>query len=72
MTIWLGPYLLEKFHENGYFHIITIDEEGIPSLINGYRLKLYRRPLSKEEFISLFIKELYVIWSFIASSPQHS
>ena len=72
MTRWLGPYLVEKCHENGSVQIKTIDEEGIPLLVNGYRLKLYRRPLSKEEFISSINKELNVIGSFIASSPQHS
>lgn len=33
MTIWLGPYLLEKCHENGYVQIIIVDEEGIPYLL---------------------------------------
>jgi len=72
MKRWLGPSLVEKCHENGSVQIKTIDEEGIPLLVNGYRLKLYRRPLSKEEFINSFSKELNVIGSFIASSPQHS
>lgn len=26
MTTWLGPYVIEKFHENGVVQISTIDE----------------------------------------------
>jgi hypothetical protein len=32
--------------------IRTIDEEGIPLLVNGFRLKNYNNPLTKEEFIA--------------------
>lgn len=71
MTRWLGPYIVEKCHGNGFICIKTIDEEGLPLLVNGYSLKSYRRTFSKEEFTSSTRKELNVIWSFIASSPQH-
>lgn len=30
MTIWLGPYLVERFYVDGHVLIITIDEEGFP------------------------------------------
>lgn len=52
MTRWLGPYLIEKFHVNGVAQNRTIDKEEIPLLVNGYRLKVYRKPMSKEEFIN--------------------
>jgi len=39
MTKWLGPYVIEKCHDNGVVQIRTIDGEGIPFLVNGYRLK---------------------------------
>ena len=48
MTRWLSPYLIEKCHDNGVVQIRTIDQEGIPFLVNGYRLKAYKIPLSKE------------------------
>lgn len=72
MTRWVGLYLAEMCHENGYVQIRNINEECIPLLANDYRLKLYRIPLSKEEFINLGRKYLNVIGSFITSSPQHS
>jgi hypothetical protein len=50
MTRWLGPYIIEKCYDNGSVHIRTIDEEGIPLLVNGFRLKVYNKPLTKEEF----------------------
>jgi len=71
MTIWLGPYLVDKCHDNGAIQIRTIDEEGIPLLFNGYRLKLYKKVISKEEFISTISGEINVVGSVIASSPQH-
>jgi hypothetical protein len=30
--------------------IRTIDEEGIPLLVNGFRLKVYNKPMTREEF----------------------
>jgi len=69
MTRWLGPSLGEKCHENGFVQIKTIDEEGILLLVNGHRLKLYMKPLSKEEFFSSVSRELNVIRRFIALIP---
>lgn len=72
MTIWLGPYMIEKCNYNGVVQIRTIDEEGIPFLVNGYRLKVYIKPMSKEEFISTINREVNLIRSFIDSNPKHS
>lgn len=72
MTIWLGPYLVEKLHNNGVFQIKTIDEEEIPFLVNGYRLKVYRKPISKEEFINTISRKVNVIGSVITSKSQYS
>jgi len=71
MKRWLGPYLIEKCHDNGAVQIRTIDDEGIPLLVNGYRLKVYRKPISKEEFINTISTKVIVIGSVITSSPQH-
>ncbi len=69
MTRWLGPYLIEKFHENGVVQVTTIYEEGIPLLVNGYILKAYKIYLSREEFIS---KEVNVLGSVLASRSSNS
>ena len=44
---WLGPYTMEKCNDNGLVLIKTIDQESIPMLFNGHRLKIYMKPLSK-------------------------
>ena len=72
MTKWLGPYLIEKCHDNGVVQIKTINEEGIPFLVNGYRLKAYNRPMSMEEFISTISKEVNLIRSVLASRSPNS
>jgi len=51
-TRWLRPYVVERCHDNGSMQIRTIDEEAIPLLVNGHRLKMYKRPLSRQEFIN--------------------
>lgn len=72
MTRWLGPYLIEKCHDNGAIQIKTIDEEGIPFLVNGYILKAYKRPLSREGFINTINKEVNVIGSVLNSKSHNS
>eukprot|EP00253_Pinus_taeda_P001935 PITA_01935 len=44
---WLEPYIVEKCNDNSSVLIKTIDEEAIPMLVNGHRLKIYRKPLSR-------------------------
>jgi len=46
-TRWMGYYTVEKCNDNGSILIKTIDEEAIPMLVNGHRLKIYKNPLSK-------------------------
>ena len=72
MTRWLGPYVMEKCHENGVVQIRTIDEECIPLLVNGYILKAYKKPLSKEEFVSSISKVVMVIEGVSASTSPNS
>eukprot|EP00253_Pinus_taeda_P003891 PITA_03891 len=60
-TRWLGPYAVEKCNENGSVLIWTIDEEAIPMLVNGHRLKIYRKPLSRQEFVKTMEKSVLVI-----------
>lgn len=60
-TRWLGPYVIEKCHDNGLVYIRTIDAEAIPLLVNGNRLKVYKRPLSKKEFVDGISRTMMVV-----------
>jgi len=48
-TEYPGTFLfqVEKCNGNGSVLIKTIDNEVIPMLVNGHRLKVYKEPLSK-------------------------
>ena len=72
MNRWFNPYVIEKFHGNKVVQIRTIDEEGTPLLVNGYRLKAYKIPLSREEFINTVSKEVNVLGSVSTSDSQNS
>ncbi len=52
-THLLGPYEIEKVFSNGAVRIRTIDEGKTPLLVNGHRLKIYQKLISKEEFIKI-------------------
>ena len=60
-TRWFGPYVVERCHDNGSVQFRTIDEEAIPLLVNGHRLKMYKRPLSKQEFIDNINKSMMIV-----------
>ena len=49
-TRWLGPYEIQKVHENGTLTLITIDGSGYTFKVNGHRVRLYRKPLTRESF----------------------
>ena len=42
---------MEKAFQNEVVKIKTLDEEPISFTINGHRLKVYTKPLSKDEFV---------------------
>ena len=50
---WLGPYDVENVLDNGVVRIRTIDKERTPLLVNGHRVKLYQKPLTREEFVKI-------------------
>ena len=68
-TRWLGPYTIESCNDNGSVLIWTIDEEAIPMLVNGHILKIYRKPLSKQEFIEKLGKTVLVVEQVPVSTP---
>ena len=47
----MGPYEIVTVFYNGSVKIRTIDEEQTAFVVNGHRLKVYHKPLSKQEFI---------------------
>ena len=68
-TRWFKPYVVERCHDNGLVQIRTIDEEAIPSLVNGHQLKMHKRPLSKQDFINNINKRLMMVEQVL--SPHH-
>eukprot|EP00253_Pinus_taeda_P023178 PITA_23178 len=68
-TTWLGPYTVEKCNDNDSVLIKTLDEEAISMLVNGHRLKIYNKPLSRQEFIKTVEKSVLVIEKGYASVP---
>jgi hypothetical protein len=49
-TRWLGPYEVDTVFPNGTVRLLTIDDSKKPLLVNGHQLRLYQRPISKEDF----------------------
>jgi hypothetical protein len=47
----LGPYEVDTVYTNVSVKIKTIDENQTSFVVNGHRLKVYHKPLSKEDFI---------------------
>lgn len=70
VTRWLGPCVIEKCHDNGLVQIRTIDAKAIPLLFNGYRLKIYKKPLSNQEFINYISKTVMVAEHVSTSTPS--
>ena len=56
-THWLGPYEIQEVFDNGYVRIKTIDEEEASFLVNGHKLKVYNKPLNRDEFVSSLHKD---------------
>ena len=70
-TRWLGPYVIEKCHDNGSVQIKTIDAEAIPLLVNGHILKVYKGPLSKQDFID-GIKKIVMMMEQVSAPTSSS
>eukprot|EP00253_Pinus_taeda_P008860 PITA_08860 len=49
-TRWLGPYEIQKFHDNGILTLITINGSRYTFKVNGHRVCLYHKPLTRESF----------------------
>lgn len=53
-TRWLGPYEIVEIFSNGVVRLATIDPVKFKLLVNGHRLRLYYKPLSKMTFYNRF------------------
>ena len=60
---------MEKCNDNGSVLIRTIDDEAIPMLVNGHRLEVYKKPLSKREFFEDLNKTVLVVEQVLAYTP---
>jgi hypothetical protein len=52
----MGPYEIDTIYDNGSIRIKTIDEQQTPLPVNGHRLRVYNKPLSKEEFLTRILQ----------------
>jgi hypothetical protein len=63
--------MIEKRHDNGLVQIRTIDEEGIPLLVNGFRHKVYNKTSTREEFVAIVkAQNMYVIDNRYVLNPS--
>ena len=58
----MGPYEIETVFENGAMKIKTIDDQNVSFIVNGHRLCLYHKPISKEEFTYQIQQQLDMEW----------
>ena len=56
-TRWLGPYEVETVFDNGSVRINTIDDSQNSFVVNGHRLKVYNKPLSRDDFLQKISKQ---------------
>ena len=47
----MGPYEVVTVFDNGSVKIKTIDDAWISFVVNGHRLRLYHKPISKQIFL---------------------
>ena len=57
-TRWLCPYRVEIVFGNGTVELKTIDDEETIIFANDHPLRLYREPLTKEDFLSHIVSGL--------------
>lgn len=53
----MGPYEVETTFENGVIRIKTLDDEPISFTMNGHRLRIYNKPLSRDEFCQQILQQ---------------
>jgi hypothetical protein len=53
----LGPYEVEIAFDNGSIRIKIIDDSRDSFVVNGHRLKVYNKPLSRDDFLQEISKQ---------------
>jgi hypothetical protein len=71
-TRWLGPYEVDTVFPNGTVRLLTIDDSKTPLLVNGHRLRLYQRPISKEDFKATCMADAQFLFVEGVSTPNRN
>ena len=73
-THWLGPYEIAEVYDNGSIKLQTIDDEASTFIVNGHRLKIYNKPVNKEDCLHQISQqgEMDVLDKHIGVSPSIS
>ena len=50
-TRWMGPYEVVTTFDNGSVEIKTIHYAQISFVVNGHRLRLYHKPISRQNVL---------------------
>eukprot|EP00253_Pinus_taeda_P014563 PITA_14563 len=61
-TRWLGPYEVDTIFPNGTVRLLTIDDSRTPLLVNGYLLRLYQQPISKEDLKATCMTDIHYVF----------
>eukprot|EP00253_Pinus_taeda_P006309 PITA_06309 len=69
-TRWLGPYEVDAVFPNGMVRLLTIDDAKTPLLVNGHRLHIYQRPVSKEYFKTACMTDIHYLFLGESSAPH--
>jgi hypothetical protein len=66
----LGPYEVDTVFPNGTVRLLTIDDSKTPLLVNGHWLRLYQRPISKEDFKATCVADSHYLFLEGAPTPH--
>jgi hypothetical protein len=56
----MGPYEIDTVYDNVSIRIKTIVEQQTPLFVNGHQLRIYNKPISKEEFLNCILHNSYM------------
>ena len=73
-TRWMGPYEIITVFYNGSVKIRIIDDEHVTFVVNGHHIKVYHKPITKQEFIHGMAhqSDLELVGEEAISSPPSS
>ena len=69
----MGPYEIVTTSDNGSVEVKKIDDSQVYFVLNGHRLRLYHKPISKQDFLQYFSqREVIKLVEGEVSSPSPS